>query len=98
MTQLTRLIHIDGCHASGASQEEIGSGASADLAAWIFFQISAGHILLPVLAATFVLSKKAARSPLVVNVCLTWIISSIVSSLLWVQTFILGLCLLDRRS
>jgi len=40
------------------------------------------QIVLPVLVATFVLSKSAKRHPTVVNVCVTWIITGIVSSLL----------------
>ncbi|KAJ3490687.1 hypothetical protein NLI96_g1259 [Meripilus lineatus] len=65
-----------------ATEDDIGPQASSILSAWIFFQIAAGHVLLPILAATLLLSRPK-RTPLVTNVCITWIITSIISSLLF---------------
>jgi len=65
------------------TQDQIGPSASADLAGWLFFQIAAGHIALPILAATFLFSSSAHRPPLVINVLATWIIQAIFSSLLF---------------
>ncbi|OBZ71540.1 hypothetical protein A0H81_08424 [Grifola frondosa] len=70
-------------HYKRVSAEEIGPSASADLSVWLFFQIAADHILLPILVATFLLSRSIARHPTVINVCCTWIIAGIISSLLF---------------
>lgn len=50
----------------------------------VFFAIhlAGGHIGLPILVATFLLSKTANRHPTVVNFCIIWILYSIIYSLL----------------
>ena len=50
----------------------------------VFFTIhlAGGHIGLPVLVATFLLSKTANRHPTVVNFCIVWILYSIIYCLL----------------
>ncbi|RDX42484.1 hypothetical protein OH76DRAFT_1458755 [Lentinus brumalis] len=63
--------------------QEIGLNAATDLAVWLFFQIAGDHVLLPLLVATFLFSKSILRHPTVINVCCTWIIAGVVSSLLF---------------
>ncbi|OSX59903.1 hypothetical protein POSPLADRAFT_1048357 [Postia placenta MAD-698-R-SB12] len=47
--------------------EQLGPNASADLAVWLFFQLAAGHVLLPLLVATFFVSRTVTRRPTVIN-------------------------------
>ncbi|KAI0699276.1 hypothetical protein C8T65DRAFT_303340 [Cerioporus squamosus] len=63
--------------------QEIGPSAPTDLAVWLFFQIAGNHILLPLLVATILFSRSVSRHPTVINVCCTWIIAGVVSSLLF---------------
>ena len=73
----------DGTHAStGVDAQALGSAASTDLTIWLFFEIAGNQILLPLLALTFICSRTVTRHPTVVNVCITWIITGIVSLLL----------------
>ncbi|TDL23326.1 hypothetical protein BD410DRAFT_787673 [Rickenella mellea] len=60
----------------------VGTSSQTDLTIWLFFQIAAGHVLLPILVATFVLAKSVRRHPALINMCITWIISAIASTLL----------------
>ncbi|EPQ54428.1 hypothetical protein GLOTRDRAFT_111257 [Gloeophyllum trabeum ATCC 11539] len=62
--------------------QEIGSDGPAYLKAFLFFHISSSHVLLPILMATFVLSKYAKRPATLISVCVTWILSGIFSSML----------------
>ncbi len=50
----------------------------------VFFAIhlAGGHIGLPILVATFLLSKTANRHPTVINFCIIWILYSIIYCLL----------------
>ena len=50
----------------------------------VFFAIhlAGGHIGLPILVATFLLSKTAKRHPTIINFCITWIIYSVIYCLL----------------
>ncbi|KAI5121352.1 hypothetical protein M0805_000660 [Coniferiporia weirii] len=57
-------------------------GARQSLALWFFFQITANNIGLPILVATFLLAKTVRRNPTLINMCITWIIAGISSSLL----------------
>lgn len=66
----------------GMTQEEIEPHAPTYLAVWLFFQIAAGHVALPILAATLVFAKSVRKVPALVVVCITWIISGISSTLL----------------
>jgi hypothetical protein len=66
----------------GVTEEQIGNEASTDLAVWLFFQIAAGHIALPILTATFLFAKNVRKIPALIMVCVTWIISAICSTLL----------------
>jgi len=63
--------------------EEIGPGASTDLTIYLFFQIAADQILLPLLVSTFLLARSVKRHATVTSLCCTWIIAGIVSSLLF---------------
>ena len=58
------------------------SDTPTDMAIWLFFQITAGHILLPLLVATSLFARGLPFHPAVVNLCCTWILAAIVSSLL----------------
>lgn len=49
---------------------------------WIYFNLIANTILLPILVATFLFSKKVKRHLTLVNLCITWILSGIFSLLL----------------
>lgn len=66
----------------GVTGAELGSSASADLAAWLFFQLAADHVFLPILVVTFVLSRSVVRHSTLINLCCTWILSGVISSLL----------------
>lgn len=66
----------------GISGAEIGPDGPTDLAVWIFFQIAAGHITLPILVATFLFAKTVPKHPAVLTVCFTWILSGVFSTLL----------------
>jgi len=68
--------------AGRVTAEQLGSDASRDLAVWLFFQLAADHVLLPLLVATLLLSRNITRRPTVVNVCCTWIIAGVASALL----------------
>ncbi|KAI0822324.1 hypothetical protein BC628DRAFT_1421992 [Trametes gibbosa] len=61
---------------------ELGSNAHTDLVIWFVLKIGGDQILLPLLVATFLLSRTIARHPVMVNVCCTWICAGIISSLL----------------
>lgn len=70
------------CVQIGVTEDELGSSASADLDAWLFFQLAADHVFLPILVATFVFSRSVVRHSTLINLCCTWILSGIISSLL----------------
>ena len=69
---------------SGITEDEIGAAAPADLAGWLFFQLAAGHIALPILLSTFFFAKTVQAHPAVVTVCITWVLSGVFSTLLYV--------------
>ncbi|OCH91224.1 hypothetical protein OBBRIDRAFT_543779 [Obba rivulosa] len=54
-----------------------------DLTIYLFFQIAADHILLPLLVATFLLAPSVKRHATVISVCCAGVIAGIVSSLLF---------------
>ncbi|KAI0349464.1 hypothetical protein OH77DRAFT_1525619 [Trametes cingulata] len=62
--------------------EELGPSAHADLVVWFIFKIGGDQILLSLLVATFLLSRRIVRHPTMVNVCCTWILTGIIASLL----------------
>ncbi|EJC98370.1 uncharacterized protein FOMMEDRAFT_171030 [Fomitiporia mediterranea MF3/22] len=57
--------------------------AGTYLAVWLFFQIAADHVGLPILVATFLFAKTVKRNPTLINMCITWIIAGVSSSLLF---------------
>lgn len=59
-----------------------GSAAQRTLIAWLFFYLAGGHVTLPVLTCTFMFSR-AKRHPVLINMCLTWIITSIIACILF---------------
>ncbi|KAJ7134659.1 hypothetical protein C8R44DRAFT_730039 [Mycena epipterygia] len=68
---------------TGADQADMGSAAPALLDVWIYFNLVSNTILLPILVATFLFSRRAKRHPTLVNVCMTWIFSGVFSLLLF---------------
>ncbi|KAI0770261.1 hypothetical protein C8Q74DRAFT_886525 [Fomes fomentarius] len=70
-------------HPKRGTAQQVGPSASTDLAIWLFFQIAANHVLLPSLVATFLFSHSVVRHPTVISICCTWIITGIISSLLF---------------
>lgn len=71
---------------AGVTQNELGQDASTDLAAFLFFQIAAGHIALPILSATLLIAKTVKRTPALLVLCVTWIVSGVCSTLLYVTS------------
>jgi len=59
-----------------------GDTASRAVTAWIVFQVAGGQVLLPILVATFLFTR-ATRHPTLINMCITWMLSSTVSCLLF---------------
>ncbi|KAH9947592.1 hypothetical protein B0H21DRAFT_322894 [Amylocystis lapponica] len=77
-------------HNKRITADEIGTHASLDLTIWLFFQLAGDHVLLPLLVATFLLSRSIVRHHTVVSVCCTWIISGVASSLLFYRGLSVG--------
>ncbi|THV00818.1 hypothetical protein K435DRAFT_750751 [Dendrothele bispora CBS 962.96] len=50
---------------------------------WIYMNLISNTILLPILVATFIFSKRAKRHPTLINVCVTWILSGFYSLFLF---------------
>lgn len=65
----------------GSDVSRVGTTSVGLLYLFLAFQL-VNQIFLPILVATFILAKSVKRHPTVINVCVTWIISGIVSSLL----------------
>ena len=55
-----------------------------DESIYLAIQIIGGHILLPLLVITILLKKTVNRHPVFVNFCVSWIVSSVVYSMLCV--------------
>ncbi|GBE81387.1 hypothetical protein SCP_0311160 [Sparassis crispa] len=70
--------------------EQLGSTALPNLAIWLFFQIAAGHILLPLLVATYLRSRSLRRRATLISLCCSWILTGIFSSLLFYKGTQLG--------
>ena len=68
---------------SASTAPRIGTTSIQLLYLFLVFQLFS-QIFLPILIVTFVFSKSVKRHPTVVNVCMTWIITGVISSLLWV--------------
>ncbi|KAJ6585023.1 hypothetical protein B0H19DRAFT_1107723 [Mycena capillaripes] len=69
--------------AQRANQADMGRAAPALLDVWIYFNLVSNTVLLPILVATFLFSRRAKRHPTLVNVCMTWILSGVFSLLLF---------------
>ncbi|KAL7279918.1 hypothetical protein ACG7TL_006327 [Trametes sanguinea] len=54
----------------------------ADLVIWFIFQIGGDQVLLALLVATFLCSRKIVRHPTMINICCTWIMTGIIASVL----------------
>ncbi|KAJ7761501.1 hypothetical protein DFH07DRAFT_815204 [Mycena maculata] len=66
-----------------ATEAQIGPSAPELLNIWIYFNVVSNTVLLPILVATFLFSKRVKRHPSLVNVCITWILSGVFSLLLF---------------
>ncbi|KAI0771247.1 hypothetical protein BD413DRAFT_65818 [Trametes elegans] len=62
---------------------ELGTNAQVDLVVWLIFQLGGDQFLLPLLVATFLFAPNVKRHPTVLNVCCTWILTGVISSLLF---------------
>lgn len=62
--------------------KHIGMQPAVLLDVWIYFNLITNTILLPILVATFLISKQVQRHSTLVNLCITWIFSGIFSLLL----------------
>ncbi|KAF5369319.1 hypothetical protein D9758_002743 [Tetrapyrgos nigripes] len=60
-----------------------GNEALPLLYLWTYLNLVSNTILLPILVATFIFSKRAKRHPTLINVCITWIFSGVYSLLLF---------------
>ena len=58
---------------------------------WVYFNLIPNTIFLPLLVATFLISKTATRHLTLINACMTWIFSGIISCLLWASLLRLDL-------
>ncbi|EJD53923.1 hypothetical protein AURDEDRAFT_110618 [Auricularia subglabra TFB-10046 SS5] len=66
---------------SNATQSRVGNPGPGVLDLYLFFNIAPSHFLLPLLCTTLLLAR-ARRNVLLVNVCITWIITGLASCLL----------------
>ncbi|KAJ7250839.1 hypothetical protein B0H12DRAFT_1120061 [Mycena haematopus] len=69
--------------AQRANATDMGKAAPVLLDVWIYFNLVSNTVLLPILVATFLLSKRVKRHPTLINACMTWILSGIFSILLF---------------
>lgn len=67
---------------AGANQADMGHAAPALLDVWIYFNLVSNTVLLPILVATFLFSRRAKRHFALINVCITWILSGVFALLL----------------
>ena len=64
----------------GIDGSELGS--KVDISVWLFFQITANNVCLPILVATFLFAKNVRRHPTLINMCVTWIVAGVSACLL----------------
>ena len=63
-------------------QVDLSSGEEhRSLIAWLVFHVVGGQVLLPILCATFLFTR-VQRHPVMINMCLTWVLTSIIACLL----------------
>lgn len=63
--------------------ESMGINPITLLDVWVYFNLVANTVLLPILVITFIFSKRAKRHPTLINLCITWILSGVYSLLLF---------------
>ncbi|KLO08567.1 hypothetical protein SCHPADRAFT_981951 [Schizopora paradoxa] len=72
--------------ANSATVDEIRNRISriqrTDETIFLWLQVTGGQILLPILVLTIVLSRNVHRNPVFISFCCSWIVSSVVYSLL----------------
>ncbi|KAG1754867.1 uncharacterized protein EDB91DRAFT_256981 [Suillus paluster] len=51
------------------------------ISAYLFLLITGGHVLLPVIITTALLHKKLSWHPTLINLCITWVIHSVIHCL-----------------
>jgi len=59
------------------STTDVGTDAHGILLFYFALEIVGSHVLLPILVAIFMFSRKATRHPTLINLCVTWILSGI---------------------
>ncbi|KAJ3553835.1 hypothetical protein NM688_g3403 [Phlebia brevispora] len=65
------------------SADDIGPKGPTYLIVFFAFQIAAGHVALSILALTMLLAKSMKKRPLLINICVTWILAAVCFSLLF---------------
>jgi hypothetical protein len=63
------------------------------LTIYLALLVAGGYIGLPVVVVTFLVSRKVSRHPAIINFCITWIIYSVVYTLLCVSLTLTETCL-----
>jgi hypothetical protein len=63
--------------------KDLGSSARPTLDAWIYLNLCGNIIVLTLLVATFLLAKTVHRHPVLINMCVTIILTGIFSNMLW---------------
>jgi hypothetical protein len=66
----------------GISGDQLGPHANIYLKIYYGLHLVPGHVLLPLLLLLFIFSKGAKRHPTLINVLISYIVSSIVACLL----------------
>jgi len=80
-----RLVSIRLCRLTIELTSSIGPLNMADIApnlagltpVYFALHLAGGHVGLPILVLTFLLSKEVQRHPVIINFCITWMIYSI---------------------
>lgn len=65
-----------------ANAPDVGPNATVLMNTFLFLQIIPSHFGLPLLVTTFLFSKGAKRHITLINVCITWILSGVFSTML----------------
>jgi hypothetical protein len=69
-------------HIIAGTPDSLGGNTSAMLYAFIYLNLTTGSIILPIIVATLLFSKRTTRHPILINVFMTWIFSGVFSCLL----------------
>lgn len=79
----SRLTIFEALNAATDETQQVVQGNSAALIAWLFLNIWPSHLGLPLLILTILFAKNIRRHATFINLCVTWIIVGLSSSLLY---------------